>query len=151
MGKKLFAVVETNKMAMESVASLIDVDGIASTDLENGRLVKRSFENGVTKYEYVKDATDEIVFLVTTVEKVYTGDAIDTFFNPAGKKIRTVQVVLGDEFSTTAIPSSVKAGDKVIAGKDGKLVAGAEGSVVFEVLGKRMLNGTIGATVKRVK
>lgn len=145
MMNKIHDVVETNLMASEDVASLIDVTRNAVTDLDNGRLVVRTEEG----YEYPTDETAETLYLVTTPEVTY--QAGEEFFNKEGRKVRVVKVMLEDEFSTTAFDGDLNAGDAVMVNAEGQLVANVAGVVEFEVLSKRVLGGRMGVTVKRVK
>lgn len=145
MMNKKHDVVETNLMASEDVASLIDVTRNAVTELDNGRLVVRTEEG----YTYPEDATAEALYLVTTPEVTY--QAGEEFFNKEGKKVRVVKVMLEDEFSTTAFDGAFDAKDEVMVNNKGQLVANVDGAIVFKVLSKRVLGGRMGITVKRVK
>lgn len=146
MFKNKYDVVETNKMAMEDVSSLIDVERRAAEELENGRLVIREEET----YKYAKGG-DEELFLVTTPEVTYDGGGLDEFVNHEGRLVRAVKVVLHDIYSTTAYEGELEVGGKLVVGADGKLVAGEEGEVLFEVKGKRKLGKALGVTVERIK
>lgn len=142
-------IVETNKMSMEYDGSLIDVRRAALTDLDNGRLVVRDGEG----YKYPADNTAEELFLVTTPEVVYTNAGLHEFYNPAGKKIRAVRVMLGDIFSTTATDAKDFKKDDVLAvNSAGKLTKTVEeAAVLFTVTAKRALGSSIGVTVERTK
>lgn len=143
-------IVETNKMQMEYDGSKIDVERTAATDLDNGRLVVRE---GNT-YKYPKDNTATELFLVTTPEVLYTSAGLHEFYNPEGKKIRAVRVMIGDIFSTTAIAETEFAeDDKLTVNNEGKLVSDSldEGAAQFKVVSKRFLGKELGVTVERIK
>lgn len=141
-------IVETNKMAMEYVGSLIDVEREAKTDLDNGRLVVRE---GAT-YTYPTDNKAAELFLVTTPEVLYETGGLHEFFNKKGKKVRAVRVEQGDVFSTTAKVGDLNKDDLVEVNKTGQLVAKTtDAAIEFKVLEKRVLGSDIGITVERIK
>lgn len=143
---KVHDVVETSKMSMEYNGALIDVERIAKTDLDNGRLVVR---DGAT-YAYPTDATATELFLVTTPEKTYENVGLTEFYNKQGKKVRAVRVMLGDVFGTTAVGTVAK-DDVLMVDDEGKLVANVDGTIQFKVVEKRPISGYAGAVVERIK
>lgn len=138
-------VVETSKMSMEYNGALIDVERTAATDLDNGRVVVRDGDT----YKYPTNKNAEELFLVTTPEKVYENVGLDEFYNKAGRKVRAVRIMVGDQFGTTAAEGDV--GDVLMTNTSGKLVANDEGAIEFKVVGKRMISGYPGLVVERVK
>lgn len=143
---KVHDVVETSKMSMEYNGALIDVEGTAATDLDNGRLVVK---DGTT-YKYPTDATSTELFLVTTPEKTYENVGLTEFYNKAGKKVRVARVMVGDKFGTTAV-GSVSKGDILMVDSNGALVANVAGAVEFKVVELRPISGYAGAVVERIK
>lgn len=143
---KVHDVVETSKMSMEYNGALIDVERTAKTDLDNGRLVVR---DGGT-YKYPADETADELFLVTTPEKTYENVGLTEFYNKKDKKIRTVRVMLGDIFGTTAVGKVVK-DDVLMVNSEGKLVANTTGAIEFKVVDVRPISGYAGAVVERIK
>lgn len=143
---KVHDVVETSKMSMEYNGALIDVERTAKTDLDNGRLVVR---DGLT-YKYPVDKTAAELFLVTTPEKTYENVGLTEFYNKAGKKVRAVRVMIGDQFGTTAVGTVAK-DDVLMVDNTGKLVANVTGTVEFKVVEVRTIGGHAGAVVERIK
>ena len=136
-----YDVVETNRISGRYDGTLNRVEFVAGTDIENGRFV--NVKDGVANYTTSAEGT---FYLVTTPERLYQG-GIDEFINEKGNELRCLQLVKGDEISTTAvIDKDLKKGDKVTIGAEGKLTKGEDG--IFEVTGFRILGKEKGVTVE---
>lgn len=101
-------IVRSDKMAMESVKSLTNVECEASTDLDNGRLVV--VENG--KVRYAKAGEEGVARLHHSVEKMYDESlGLAYFYVEKGEMVRHSEMLKNDEFSTTAIKGECAVGD----------------------------------------
>lgn len=147
---KIHDVVETSKMSMEYDGSLIDVERSAAADIDNGRLVVR---DGAT-YKYAVSEAAARLWLTTAPEKTYSVANMTEFYNKSGKKLRAVEVMLGDQFGTTAIVGSLSVGDVVmVKGTTGELMAKgvATPAIEFTVVEKKLLSGFSAVVVERTK
>lgn len=116
---KLYDIVETSKMASEYDGSLINVEGVAKTDLENGRLVAVDAD-GTIRYAVAGDAE---VFLHASVEVMAdTTKGLTEFKKLQGEKVRKIRFRKGDVFKTTAIDGTIVAGDTVKLSTNGTFV-----------------------------
>ena len=139
---KLYDIVETSKMALEYDGSLLDVEGTAGANLENGRLGVKDASGVVA---YATATTTEGVKLIMNVERMgKTTNGLTEFRILAGEKVRLGGMRAGDIFRTTAFNASdaLKAGDTVVNGADGKFVKGTAGTQAF--IGKVLGLGTLG-------
>lgn len=147
---KIHDVVETSKMSMEYDGSLIDVERSAAADIDNGRLVVR---DGAT-YKYAVSEAATRLWLTTTPEKTYSVANMTEFYNKSGKKLRAVEVMLGDQFGTTAIVGDLSVGNVVmVKGTTGELMAKgvATPAIEFTVVEKKLLSGFSAVVVERTK
>lgn len=126
---KIFDMVETSKISAEYNGSLIVADCKAKTVLENGRFAVADLVKKVA--EYGTDAKAD-VYLIDGVEKLYNDEGLTSFCNAADKEVRLIKLLQGDIIITTALDEAmlekktgkitgVKAGDKVVVTKDGRL------------------------------
>lgn len=116
---KRYDVVETSKMAMENIKSLIEVEKNAGAPLENGRIIT---VDGNGKFVYADASTTGKVYLHASVEKMAdTTLGLTEFRIEDGEKCRALGMLGEDIFCTTAFDGVAKVGDIVIIGADGVL------------------------------
>lgn len=137
---KIYDIVETSQMSMENDGALINVQGVAKTDLENGRLV--TIKDG--KVEYAKESDTEILLHASVEKMADTSLGLTEFIAKKDKKVRVLRMRKGDLFKTTAIEGVVAVKETVTVGANGQfkklaLVAGTENFV-----GEVMEVGTLG-------
>lgn len=128
--------------------ALIEVTCKAATELDNGRIATVDFAAGTVSYATSNEGE---LFLICTPEHTrYNGETLEEFYNPAGKKVRVMKIMQGDEFGTNAVTGGVSAlvvGDKLSVKANGMLekdsVAG-----VFVVVEKKVVGYTLVADVR---
>lgn len=138
---KLYDIVETSKMALEYDGSLLDVEGTAGADLENGRLGVKDVTTGIVTY--ASATTTEGVKLIMNVERMAkTTNGLTEFRILKDEKVRLGGMRAGDIFRTTAFVGSPAVGNIVNNGADGKFVVGTATDKAF--VGTVLALGTLG-------
>jgi hypothetical protein len=135
---KLYDIVDTSKMSCEYDGSLINVECVASTALENGRALVVDYVNKTCAYP--TDITKPMV-LHANIEKMYKESlGLTEYRTEAGEYVRFVQERVTDEFTTSGIDysagtgnrtdyASIVVGDQVVVhAGDGKFTCQARGT-----------------------
>lgn len=141
-------IVTTSKMMGTINDALIEVTCTAKTDLDNGRIAKVDFKQGIV--EYATANTEELFLICTPEHTRYNGETLVEFYNPQGKKVRVMKIMQGDEFGTDAVTggvSALKVGDKLSVKADGMLQKD-DSTGVFVVVEKKMVGYTLVADVR---
>lgn len=127
-------------MSVRTIATIPDGLMKAKVELVRGMIVSRVLEDGEYKIALPTDAEDTGIYGFVTLredEAVYSRAYYDTI--EVGKRAVVYTLAQNEEWATDQVEgfSTLKIGDKLVAGANGKLVAGETGTYVFEVIGKR--------------
>ena len=135
---KVYDVVATSKMAAENVGAYNNVEYVANTgNIEQGRICTLDHAN--EKVVYAAAISNDDLWLSASVEKFYSGnESLTEFINEAGKKMRALKIVQGDQFLTSAHAdvSTLTIGDDLMleAGTGMFITSTAAEAVTFEVV-----------------
>jgi hypothetical protein len=126
--------------SVRTIAAIPDGLMKAKVELKRGMIVSRVFEDGEFKIALPSGAADKAIYGFVTLredEAVYSRAYYDVI--EANRRAVVYTLVKNEEWATDQVEGfeSLNVGDKLVAGANGKLVAGSEGAYVFEVIGKR--------------
>lgn len=126
--------------SVRTIATIPDGLMKAKVKLVRGMIVSRVLENGEFKIALPTGANDTGIYGFVTLredEAIYSRAYYDEI--AADRRAVVYTLVKNEEWATDQVEGfeALNIGDKLVAGANGKLVAGETGTYVFEVIGKR--------------